>query len=294
MNAAFNKLRNGGGELDDKEKQIITNVTKACLLFALKDLQTFMGDEQFKAVIHLIVQKFVDTYSGANFQVPEEIKIKTLDEVKEESAKKAEAKKKPKGEGEGDEKSESEESEGDADGEEDADSEDVDGDDSDDESLESESSDKEIRYMHSTAFIVMDLMKFMKKLRWMDICERLVTIKETKSFESKSAEQILQRLTFRIPKNMSMLATDLIYKYEIVLGGKPIGLIHSLEESGNKLKARNWRVSIRNHFQDANYRSGFSSEEPFTVVRDGNIVLHNVIPMTMDEARAWVRTVVEK
>lgn len=299
MNAAFNKL-NKGGELEDKEKLLITNITKACLLFSLKDLQAFMGDEQFKAVIQLIVQKFVDSYDGANFKIPEEIKIKTLEEVKEDDAKKKEKeKKKEEEDASGDDDSEEDDSNSDDvgdDGEDDESSEEDGEEGEDDEALESESASKEteIRYMDSTAFIVMDLIKFMKKLRWEDICKRLVQIKETPSFESKSAEEIINRLTFRVPASMRSLAKDLVYKYEIVLGGKPIGLIHSLNESGNRHKARQWRVSIRNHFQDANYRSGFSNDEPFTVVRGENIVLHNVQPMTMDEARAWVRTVVEK
>lgn len=293
LNAAFNKL-NKGGELEDKEKLLITNVTKACLLFSLKDLQAFMGDEQFKAVIQLIVQKFVDSYSGANFEVPEEIKIKTLEEVQEDAKNKGKKKKDASViEDEDEEDVEEDGEEGEEEGEE---SEEGEEDGEEDEQLESESSsnETEIRYMNSTAFIVMDLIKFMKKLRWEDICKRLVKIKETPSFESKSAEEIISRLTFRVPSSMRNLAKDLVYKYEIVLGGKPIGLIHSLNESGNRHKARQWRVSIRNHFQDANYRSGFSNEEPFTVVRGDNIVLHNVQPMTMDEARAWVRTVVER
>lgn len=299
MNAAFNKL-NKGGELDEKEKLLITSITKACLLFSLKDLQSYVGDEQFKAIIHLIVQKFVDTYAGANFKIPEEIQIKTLEEVEEDEAKKKAKKKGGKDEsgtdGEGDDVGDDGNDAESEDGEEDEDSEggDSEEDGEEDEALESNSKEEEIRYMDSTAFIVMDLIKFMKKLRWEDICKRLVKIKETPSFESKSAEQILNRLTFRIPNSMKSLAKDLVYKYEIVLGGKSVGLIHSLKESGNRHKARQWRVSIRNHFQDSNYRSGFSTEEPFTVVRGDNIVLHNVQPMTMDEARAWVRTVVEK
>lgn len=301
MNQAFNKLNEGGGELDEKEKQIFINITKACLMVALKELQTFMGEEQFKAVIHLLVQKFVDSYTGANFKVPEDIKIKTVEELKEEDAAKKEKEKakEEKDEADSEEGEDDEDSEGDAENETvDADAEATDSETSDsDESLESESSDKkvkEIRYMDATTFIVLDLIKFLKKIRWEDICKRLVQIRETPSLESKSAAEIINRLTFRVPKRMRMLAKDMIYKYEIVVGGKAIGLIHSLEHSGNKDSSRNWRVSIRNHFQDADFRSGYSVTEPFTVVRNNNIVLHNLQPMTMQEAKAWVRTVVEK
>lgn len=284
LNKAYNKLRSGE-ELDDKEKALVTGVVKALFVFVLRPMRDYLGQAQFDAFLLFLSQKFVDSYASS-FKVPEEM----METDGEEDAEDSED-----GESDGDDADsdgDEEDGEGGDSDEEDADGDEEDEDAEDDEEMTSESAT--IRHINATAMIVVDCVRFCKMLDWEQICIRLAKMKDTTGFSSESATVVSKRITFRKAEKLKHLSDKSeVYLYEIVLNGEPIGLIHSMQHTDNTPSRRAWRVSIRNHFQDAKYRSGFDQHEPFTVVRGNNVTLHNPNPMTMDEAKAWARVAIE-
>lgn len=316
LNEAYNNLRQKK-EIDDKQKQIIAGVVRAMLILNLKPVKDFLGDVKFDSFITLLAQSFVDTY-GSSFKIPEKEEKAEVDEDLLNGGKEKKEGEEDTTKSSGDSSSDDSDSSGDdSEEDEDADSEDEeevsDEEDSDDESdtdsedeegaedeaddLESESSakpTKTITYTDAQTFITYDLIAFLRAMDWNEISKSLIQLRNAEGFKSEASVIATKRITFRKARKLRNHSEDLCYLYEIVLNGKAVGLIHSTEESGNSPRKRLWRVSLRDHFNDAKYRTGYSATEPYTVINSqGRLVLHNLNVMTMDEARSWVKTALE-
>lgn len=107
-------------------------------------------------------------------------------------------------------------------------------------------------------------------------------------FTSESA--VVKRVSFRVTPGQKRIANHLRTKFEVVFDKEVVGHIESDPKiSGNGFQNRCWVVTLRDGFNETAYRSGHSSEEPFTVVRGADVLLRNPQRMTMPEARNWVK-----
>lgn len=126
--------------------------------------------------------------------------------------------------------------------------------------------------------------------------QRVIARQEGASEEEfKSTSAASPALRFSCCPTQKHLPEHQRQRYLINLGGQTIGRIHSDKKiNGNTLNGRSWVCTLKDAFDETAFHSNVRKNMPFTLATAKGVILRNPMRMTFDEAKSWVRTVVDK
>lgn len=103
------------------------------------------------------------------------------------------------------------------------------------------------------------------------------------------------RISFRVcPKQKRAPIADRT-RFDIMYDGRSIGLVRSSKQvKGNGKQRRSWQCCLHEGYNESAFASGRREKEPYTLVNRDRIMLMNPNMMTFDEARLWVKHVLNK
>ena len=86
-----------------------------------------------------------------------------------------------------------------------------------------------------------------------------------------------------------------VTRYLVKLGTLQVGRIHSDPKiKGDSANQRCWVCTMKDGFEETGYRSGVTRDAPFTLATKRGVMLRNPQRQTLAEAKAWVKTIVNK
>lgn len=116
---------------------------------------------------------------------------------------------------------------------------------------------------------------------------------EIDMLESESG--VRPRITFKVcPKQKRMSHADRT-RYDVMYDGRSIGMIRSSPRvEGNGKSRRSWQCCLHEGYNESAFASGKREGEPYTLVNKNRVMLMNPNMMTFQEARIWVKHVLNK
>lgn len=150
-------------------------------------------------------------------------------------------------------------------------------------------------------FLVHDFTRWSKSIDMRKVSGLITEMIETqRTIEGKGGNADLvstsAAASLRIVPCPSHRKTDTpITRYLVKIGTKQIGRIHSDKKiDGDSPNNRCWVSTLNDGFSETGYATGVSREAPFTLATTKGVLLRNPQRQTLEEAKAWVRSTVNK
>lgn len=131
------------------------------------------------------------------------------------------------------------------------------------------------------------------------IAEIIAVQKDIETKKGETPEQMVSESSSRslriLPCPSHKKNNTPITRYLVKLGTLQVGRIHSDPRiNGDSPSNRCWVCTMNDGFEETAYPTGVTRESPFTLATRKGVLLRNPQRQTLNEAKAWVRAIVNK
>lgn len=101
------------------------------------------------------------------------------------------------------------------------------------------------------------------------------------------------RVTFKLDSSLVRKQPELRNTFNVMCQNRKIGRVYTDDSFASK-KKRIWKIELSDGFNESAYHSGRQENAPFTIVKNGEVLLKNHYPSTFIECCNWVRSNIDK
>lgn len=116
---------------------------------------------------------------------------------------------------------------------------------------------------------------------------------ESDDAQFTSESGIGPRVTFKLDSSLVRKQPELRNTFHVMCQDRQIGRVYTDDSFASK-KKRIWKIELSDGFNESAYHSGRQENAPFTIVKNGEVLLKNHYPSTFIECCNWVRSNIDK